>query len=290
MSSNQVPLVIYHCPCQDGFTAAWACWKAHPDWQFYPAKYGDPPPDVTGRMVYMLDFSYKLPIMRELTSKAISITVLDHHKTAEADLAELLADRDSGVYGEFNMEKSGARLAWEYFQPKEPVPPLDSYVEDRDLWKFQFDDTKAISAYLFSKEYDFDIWNTVNYLLYDERDGALIAAGQAILDKQAKDVAELCQGKFRYVIGDHEVWCVNVPHTLASDTGHLLGKGEPFAASFYYDGEGFVFSLRSDETGLDVSEIAKQYGGGGHKHAAGFKLKSPLVIIDPKKIGLEDNG
>ena len=32
------PLVIYHSNCQDGFTAAWAIWKVHPDWEFYPAK------------------------------------------------------------------------------------------------------------------------------------------------------------------------------------------------------------------------------------------------------------
>ena len=36
--------------------------------------------------------------------------------------------------------------------------------------------------------------------------------------------------------------------------------------------DGRVFSLRSTEEGLDVSEIAKQYGGGGHKHASGFRV------------------
>ena len=70
--------------------------------------------------------------------------------------------------------------------------------------------------------------------------------------------------------------------------GHLLGKGEPFAATFFYDGEGYVFSLRSDDNGLDVSEIAKQYGGGGHKHAAGFKLKSWLNTSIPQQIFTQD--
>ena len=32
--------------------------------------------------------------------------------------------------------------------------------------------------------------------------------------------------------------------------------------------------LRSTDDGLDVSEIAKQYGGGGHRNAAGFRMDS----------------
>ena len=51
-----------------------------------------------------------------------------------------------------------------------------------------------------------------------------------------------------------------------------MAQGEPFAAC-YWDTEGArVFSLRSADDGLDVSEIAKQYGGGGHVRAAGFSV------------------
>jgi len=37
--------------------------------------------------------------------------------------------------------------------------------------------------------------------------------------------------------------------------------------------------LRSaKEGGLDVSEIAEKFGGGGHKHAAGFTI--PMIEAD----------
>jgi oligoribonuclease NrnB/cAMP/cGMP phosphodiesterase (DHH superfamily) len=282
MSESKVPLVIYHSPCQDGFTAAWACWKAHPDWEFYPGVYGDPPSDVTGRKVYMLDFSYKYHVLCEMSLQAESILILDHHKTAEADLKATLP---INITARFDMEKSGARLAWEYFHPDTDIPSIVKFVEDRDLWRFSLNDTKNITAWLFAQDYKFDVWNDADrQITWDAHEAWL--AGYAISQKQAKDVAELCEKKFRYTIGGHDVWCVNVPYTLASDCGQLLGKGELFAASVYYDGEGFVFSLRSDDNGMDVSEIAKQYGGGGHKHAAGFKLPSPLILIDPKKVGL----
>src|ERR1700722_10011049 len=109
------PLVIYHANCQDGFTAAWAVWKKHPDWEFYAAKHGDAPPDVTGRDVYMVDFSYKLPILVDMLEKANRLTILDHHKTAEAEVQALLPMDPAGIklHVTFDMEKSGARLTWE---------------------------------------------------------------------------------------------------------------------------------------------------------------------------------
>jgi oligoribonuclease NrnB/cAMP/cGMP phosphodiesterase (DHH superfamily) len=268
------PLVIYHGNCQDGFTAAWAVWLVHPDWEFYPGKYQEEPPDATDRDVYFVDFSYKRPVILEMASKAKTITILDHHASAEKDLVDL----PQNVFVHFDMSKSGAHLAWEHFHASEPVPFLIEFVEDRDLWKFKYPETKTISSALFSEEYDFAVWNAWNQEL--NRDGAdgFVQAGEAILRKQAKDINELLQNKFRMSIGGYEVWAANLPYTLCSDAGHILAQGEPFGATFYLDGKYAIFSLRSTDDGIDVSEIAKQYGGGGHKHAAGFKV--PFTFLN----------
>lgn len=282
--TNTTPLVIYHGNCLDGFTSAWVIWTKHKDWEFYAAKHGDAPPDnIDNRIVYMVDFSYKRPVILEMAAKANRIFIIDHHKTAEADLVDL----PENVYVNFDMTHSGAHLTWDYFYPDKYTPDLVKYVEDRDIWKFQYAETKAINEYLFGQEYDFSNWNLISKALEDEDFRAdIINIGEALLDKQAKMTEELCKNKFRYKIDNHEVWVVNLPYNYSSDAGHLLCQGEPFAATYYYDGEGYVFSLRSDDNGLDVSEIAKKYGGGGHKHAAGFKLKSPMLIFDPKKLGI----
>lgn len=267
------PLVIYHGNCIDGFTAAWIAWKAHPDWEFYPGKHGDSPPDVTGRIVYMVDFSYKRPILLEMAKQALYIHIIDHHKTAEADLKDL----PFNVNAKFDMEKSGAGLTWEHFYGTENAPALVKYVEDRDLWRFKYPATEIVNAYVFSKDYSFANWEQLNKEVSYQFE-SVSDKGAAIVAKHHKDVLELSANKFRKTIAGHEVWVVNVPYTLASDMGHLLDKGEPFAATFYYDGEGFAFSLRSDDNGLDVGEIAKKFGGGGHKHSAGFKVKAPLLV------------
>ena len=275
-----VPLCIYHSPCQDGFTAAWAVWRVHKDWEFYPGKYQEGPPDVTGRSVYFVDFSYKRPVILEMAKKAKDITILDHHKTAEADLVDL----PSNVFVDFDLEKSGAHLAWDHFHVLgEKIPELLLRVEDRDLWRFRLHDTKGVTAYLFSQDYKFEIWDWLMKLAEDEHDREEMEGyGNVILKKQAKDTNELLQNKFKTSIGGHDIWACNLPYTFSSDAGNILASepGAPFGATFYLDGEYAVVSLRSTEDGLDVSEIAKQYGGGGHKHAAGFKIPYPFRRIE----------
>lgn len=147
------PLVIYHSPCLDGFTAAWSCWLKNPDWEYYPGVHGEAPPDVSGRQVFLLDFSYKFPVMEKLLKAADWVVVLDHHKTAEADLTPLLESGRLG--GKFDMKHSGAYLAWEYFHPEEPVPYFVKLVEDRDLWKFDLPHSRELNSLFFSYDYDF---------------------------------------------------------------------------------------------------------------------------------------
>ena len=84
------PLVIYHGNCADGFSAAWCFWRYHRDTADYVAGvYQTPPPDVTGRDVYLVDFSYKRAVVADMLTKAARVTLIDHHKTAIEDLAGL---------------------------------------------------------------------------------------------------------------------------------------------------------------------------------------------------------
>jgi hypothetical protein len=276
----QPPLVVYHSPCLDGFTAAWACWLVHPEAEFVPGVYGQEPPDCAGRDVYLLDFSYKRSVMEKIYHVANSITVLDHHKSAQAEL-EGFAGSDVRVV--FDMEKSGARLAWEWFHPGVEVPLLVQLVEDRDLWRFALPNSKELNAAFFSYDYDFATWN---HLADMEADTQMyhwqVIAGKAIERAHQKNVKELVL-KLRHerdfmqcvpeVYGARCVPCANLPYTYASDAANLMAEGVPFAATYCQDADGqYVFSLRSKEDGADVSVIASRYGGGGHKHAAGFRV------------------
>lgn len=260
-------LCIYHGNCADGFGAAWSVRKALGDIDFHAGVYGEAPPDVTGREVIMVDFSYKRPVLEQMIEKCETLTIFDHHKTAQEDLTGLGHIRP-GVKVVFDMERSGAGLTWDMMMPRMPRPHLINHIEDRDLWRFALPKTREIQAAVFSYPYDFKVWDRLMEMPTTE----LAVEGIAIERKHHKDIAELVSvTKRRMVIGGHSVPVANLPYTLTSDAGILMAEGEPFAACYWDKSNGRVFSLRSRPEGLDVAEIAKAYGGGGHKHASGFR-------------------
>jgi oligoribonuclease NrnB/cAMP/cGMP phosphodiesterase (DHH superfamily) len=286
MPKNQHPTIcIYHGNCADGFGAAWVVRKAlGADIEFHAATHGQPAPDVGGKNVVIVDFSFPYATLVTMAETATSVLILDHHKTAQADLQGLpYAGANFGQFQNycqataggakmgalFDMDRSGAGIAWDFFFPDEPRPALINHIEDRDLWLFKLEGTREIQANLFSYPYDFDVWDS----LFAGEVSALRSDGIAIERKHLKDVTELVGvTKRRMVIGGHDVPVANLPYTLTSDAGHLMCDGEAFAACYWDTATGRSFSLRSTDAGEDVSAIAQQYGGGGHRNAAGFTV------------------
>lgn len=284
-SKNRCPLIIYHANCADGFTAAWLLWCYYEGkCELMPAQYGDKPPadaDVAMRKVWIVDFSYDSQTLFRLEGLSYWLLVFDHHKTAHAHLKDI-------DFCTFDMNKSGARLVWEYltglldWKPdafdvggniaevplsKHKAPWLVDYTEDRDLWKWELPDSKAVNAGLLLYERTPDSWSAI------ARFGApsLGGDGELVLNYQSGIIASYAEQAHRARIGGHFVPAVNAT-LLQSEVAGQLAEGNKFAAAYRHDGNEFVFSLRSrGEEGLDVSEIASIYGGGGHRNAAGFR-------------------
>jgi oligoribonuclease NrnB/cAMP/cGMP phosphodiesterase (DHH superfamily) len=287
------PLILYHAGCADGFCAAWiAHRKFGDDADYLPVNYNEPLPDLArqgGRDLYILDFSYNRETLIQLAQTNHSVTVLDHHKTAQAALKDLQAP---GLSITFDMEKSGGRLTWEYFQSEgRPVPPMDSehyrvcytapwlvdYTEDRDLWRWKLPASKEVSATLASYQRDFKTWT----MLYELARGKeippveLCREGAAILRYQAQLVESAVANAVEIEMDGHKVLAVNAT-CLVSEICERLAKDRPFGASYFIHGDGRkIWSLRSREGGIDVSEVAKRHGGGGHKAASGFTEAKP---------------
>lgn len=259
-------LCIYHGNCADGFGAAWAVRHAlGDDVEFHAGHYGHEAPEVTGRDVIMVDFSYKRDVLVKMAMAANSVIILDHHKSAESDLV----DFPGNVTAIFDMNRSGAMMAWEYFNKGE-APWLVKHIEDRDLWRFKLAGTKEIQAAVFSYPYDFEVWDQ---LILERTTESLYEEGKALMRKHMKDVNELIRvAAHRTVIAGYNVPVMNAPYFYSSEAGNIMSENEPFAACYYETEKGRVYSLRSQEYGVDVSVIAALFGGGGHKNAAGFRL------------------
>lgn len=270
-STYKPDICVYHHPCQDGIAAAWAIWKRWPDCQFIPASYGKQIewPSIADKHILFVDFSLKRSAMLSMAgviSPPASVTILDHHKTAEAELRDL----PEGFTTIFDMNKSGARLAYEFAHPGQPIPRIIELVEDRDLWRFKFgDETRDFAAFMRGEFLIPGLSWVQENLAQCLKDGAVMRRyHDHIVNRLVAHVA------MREVAGHTNIPTVNVPFMFASDCCDLLLKAypdAPFVASFFVKDDGaLVYSLRSTDERMDVSAIAAKFGGGGHRNAAGF--------------------
>ncbi len=268
--SNQI--VIYHAYCSDGLGAAWAFHHAMPDAEFYAAKHdGSPPPDVTNKEVYVVDYAYPREQMLEMKSKAKSLVLLDHHKSA----MEKLGDLD---FCTFDMNRSGAGMAWDYLFPKRHW--LIDYTEDCDLWTWKLPYSREINAAVKSFPLNFESLYALNgangggLVLEPGPYESLIVEGTAIRRAEQNMVLNIIKKAREVEVQGYKVLMVNSP-VLQSDVAGTLAQDRPFGVSWFENETGErIFSLRSRKGGIDVSEIAAKYhGGGGHVAAAGFRLQ-----------------
>lgn len=270
------PLVLYHGKgCPDGFAAALAAWL------FYGARvqclgldHGDVQsladlPPLQGRAVYVLDFSFSPELLRAIEGQAAKLVLLDHHKSAAERLTGF-ACRCGVVH--FDLHKSGARLAWEFFHPLAPLPDLVRYVEDRDLWAWRYPESAAYLAALDMEPQSFERWQQV--LAFDApQQAAFIARGQAMDEKfrqLAADMAEAAQPlSFNGVPG----LMLNAPSAFHSLLGEMLShQSGSFALLWTVNAKGLIkVGLRS-QRGYDCSPLAESMGGGGHAQACGFRM------------------
>jgi|ERR1700722_1244956 len=267
--------LIYHRDCPDGFCAAFLFWLWEAEdsrTEYIAAQYGEGLPQVRfdeSELVLIADFSYPPDLMQELASKVKKVIVLDHHKTAIDSYKSPVAGDEykfvgSNVTLTFDETKCGSRLMYEYLESfrshRTDWKWLVDYVEDRDLWKWWLENSKEISAAIASYPKDFKAWET-----FDKQ--TLIKEGSAILRYQ-NQLTEGLAKNVRFVDG---IPTLNSP-VMQSELGNLLSKDRAYADIWYINEKGEkIHSLRSQSDGWDVSEVAKAFGGGGHRCAAGYK-------------------
>lgn len=258
------PLVIYHGNCADGFTSAWVANRYFGgEVDLHAGVYQTEPPDVTNRDVYLVDFSYKRPVLEAMRERARRVVVLDHHKTAEADLRDL-----PGVETVFDMNRSGATIAWGYWFGGTDAPPALLHVEDRDLWRFALPGTREIQANLFSYPYDLAVWDR---LMWSDPE-ALISDGRAIERKHHKDIAELVGVVTRrMMIAGYNVPVANLPYTLTSDAGHCCARRAVRRLLLGHAHGPGVFAPLHRRRGGRVGD-RETVRGGGHRNASGFTV------------------
>lgn len=271
---ESVPIVLYHANCKDGFCAAWVLSKVFPRADFHAIQYGNPCPDIENRIVFIVDFSFPREEMLRICEQARHVHVFDHHKSAKKELEGLSHPKLTMI---FDMERSGGQIVWDYFFIGER-PWLVDYTGDRDLWKFQLPNSRAVNEGIEIPENneqglpDFASWYS---LIFED----VAQKGAMILKYNETKIKKIINEK-RYsegVIHSQRCRITNCTDSaLISDLGNALAKDDYIGITFMKictDGDWhYIYSLRSIGD-IDVSVIAKVFGGGGHKNAAGFRSK-----------------
>ena len=280
--SDPRPLVLYHgSSCPDGFAAALAAWLFYEGRaEFLALDHGDIKtigdlPEVAGRAVYILDFSFPLEILQEIDARAAKLVMLDHHKSAAEKLTGF-ACRCGVVH--FDMKKSGARLAWEFFQADKPLPELVKFVEDRDIWLWQYADSAPFLAALDMESFDFRRWADIAAFTPAQLT-AFMARGQAMDEKFNKLAADIADGARPVVFNGVPGLMVNAPSVFHSLIGNTLSeKSGSFALMWSAHKSGAIkVGLRS-QPGFDCIPLASSMGGGGHAQACGFKMDANQLV------------
>jgi hypothetical protein len=270
------PLVLYHGrSCPDGFAAALAAqlfFGARAEYlglDHGDIKAVDDLPPLQGRAVYILDFSFDVAILQGIEDRAAKLVLLDHHKSAAEKLTGF-ACRCGVVH--FDMGKAGARLAWEFFHPDAPLPDLVRYVEDRDIWAWQFPESAGFLAALDMEPFEYARWAEIAAFT-PEQLTVFMARGQAMDEKFAKLASDIADGAQPVLFNGQSGLMVNAPGVFHSLVGEMLSKKSGTFALMWTAGKGGVVKvgLRS-QRGYDCIPLAESMGGGGHAQACGFKI------------------
>ncbi len=276
----QQPLVIYHGGCPDGFAAAYAVsrhflLKTGQECELLPGVYGQEPPDVAGRDLYIVDFSYRRDALKRICRSARSVIIIDHHTSAEQDLAGLEREHDN-LKVVFDMNRSGAVLTWEYFHDT-PPPRLLLHIQDRDMWRFQLEGTSDIYAALISRPFELSAWERL--CSGEDALKPLLGEGRAINRYRRRMIDLHMKKAVMTTVAGYRVPVVNCYEDIMSDLVGELSHGHPFAVGYQDQGSLRKWSLRSNSSGMDVAAIASRFGGGGHLHAAGFTTRLPEELL-----------
>ena len=159
--------IVYHNSCPDGFTAAYIAKMRYPEAELEARDHGTPIDVESYRGLDVICVDCNLRGKNdEVVNVANSYHVYDHHKS-ESDII-------GKSYVTYDVNRSGAGLAWDYLFGKdsrescfdgdfENRPYWVDYVEDRDLWRFDLPDSRAVNNYIMTFPYTIEDWKTMTH-------------------------------------------------------------------------------------------------------------------------------
>lgn len=257
------------------------------DEEMFPINYGQELPwnkIQQDEIIYMLDFCLQpLSDMQQLSKMCSALIWIDHHQVINEPGANLLLG-----YNFRRVGAAGCELAWGFFCPDTPIPEAVYLLGRYDVWDHSNPNTLPFQ-YGLRLENTFptseNMWLWTN-LFQDKYVEDYIRDGKVILKYEAETNSKFCKSytfetELRVPVGilgssyGVPAICVNKGFTN-SQVFDSVWNPEKYDVMITFcrlplPAEKWTVSLYSDKPDVDCAELAKQFGGGGHKEAAGFQ-------------------
>lgn len=278
--------VLFHRNCNDGYGAAWAAFRklGRDGVKYLSVGYQEGPPEMQpSSTLYLVDFSFKKDQLLKLASEHQKIVILDHHKTSQVDLEGIELLGNGKIECVFDMSRSGAMITWDYFHPDNEAPTLIEHIQDRDLWLWKLEGSREVHEVLMITEYDgFDKWTALANKLDDlVENEEIYALGRGLIRATERTVDIILNSSHLVDTPYGKCAIVNATSHWSEVGNELLTKWPTakFSVSYYRLKDGcYKYSLRSSGD-FSVEAICKEFGGGGHKNAGGFKHSTLMWVV-----------
>lgn len=285
-------LCIYDLKDLDGHCSAAIVRRFFPDCELFPFNYGMEIPwdKIDGEtVVVMVDISAPMDDMERIYQQSKNFVWIDHHKSAIQEYN----DRGLVFEGAQEIGLAACELTWGYFFAGENLPPAVSLLGRYDVWEHDGEDVLPFQygARLEIEGPESDVWIDLldNYqkpghsVGHDFRLSDLVNKGRTILRYQESNDAIYARARaFETEIHGHKALVCNVALVNSRFFDSIVDPSRHEVLSMFCltPRGNWKVSLRSvPGSGVDVSEIAKRRGGGGHKDAASFL--SPTCPFHP---------
>lgn len=272
---------FFHRSDFDGKCSGALIKQACPECSMIPITYGEAFPweSLTDpdEIVFMVDFSLQPFDDMERLNKMVKLVWIDHHKTAldEAYNRGFLASAGQLISTEY----AGCELTWKYLYDKASIPTFVYYLGRYDVWKHE--NVPGALEFQYGLRGrgpcwpDDPIWKD----LYDDKTVHDIVCEGTLLLKHERTQNAIYMKACGFESSLDGYKCIAVNKGSASsmmfDSVYDPEKHDIMVTFVYRRPKYCTVSLYTKKDDIDVSAIAKKYGGGGHKQAAGFQCTCP---------------
>jgi uncharacterized protein len=274
---------IYHSRDLDGYTSGAIVKRKYPDAKMIGYDYGQPlTMEITGEPVIMVDVSMPMVTMAKIASMSnFQFTWIDHHASAIKDYKEFIGEGESFCTAILEDGISACEGTWKYLFPDEPMPEGIKLLGEYDTWRNQDKERweNRILPYQFGMRIHCSSPETFPWDSLADVD-KIIRDGNIVLAYQREQNAKACKSAFPIDFENFHAICLNgggfnsdVFKSVYDESKHDI------MMPFMFNGKFWTISLYTTKDDIDCSVIAKRYGGGGHKKAAGFQVEDIRSVI-----------